>query len=158
MRSAYWVAISAALLSSHLQAGEGVWTTDEMLGNPIARYDGPNFGVIIGCDNGETFKLTTIADPTTFGSLVVTDQQLVLVVDGSEIARRAAWKEEDVSGLASFESYLPSRHMPALRAAKDEVLLIIGDPLSGDAATFAAKPDDLSASTSMLVEHCASLE
>lgn len=157
MRGMTLPCIAGLLAASPSTAAQNAWSADTQLSAPIVRYDGENFGVIIGCDNSATFTIITISDLGAFNDLPGRDQQLVLMVDGEEVARRAAWREDKVAGLASFESYLPSRHMPALRAAKDEVVLTIGDPFSGASVSFTAKPDDLSTSTSKLVEHCSHL-
>lgn len=158
MRGMKLPCIAVLLAASPSTAAQNAWSADTQLSAPIVRYDGENFGVIIGCDNQFTFKITVISDPGTLGTLGTQDQQFVLLVDGKEIARKAAWLTDPVSGLVAFETFLPSGKMSELTAGKHDASFMIGDGMAGGGIGFDVSMAGLAEHSAPLVKYCSALE
>lgn len=156
MRSLFWAGIFAALLSSQASASE--WLQAEIAGKQILRYDGTNFGILFGCDNSETFKITLISDQETFRDFGDADQQFMLVADGKEISRKAAWKNPPVGQMISYDAFLPSQKIDDFIDARGPADFLIGDPISGKSIAFSADISNFKKKSSKLISYCKNLD
>lgn len=154
------LAISAMLLialPSSATALAGQWISDTINGEPGMRYDGPNFGVVLSCNEFRNFDARLITDKGMFteqwGGLLRTGS-LVVTKDQAAIVRRNAYREDDMAHLAVFAAVLLEEHVlsAAEAAGKIEFTLVEGEDQISFIATTSA--DGFEKNSAELVEQC----